>query len=144
MAFGCIRWTKSKHSKSKFFSELPGKPVGLIGHWWKTSLLECISFGKATSSCLWARKRHGRVSPQTQQWKHGVTLLGPCHLKFLLAVECLSTLPFTFIEFEFQFLQLTSRCIIFTLLITKRQQFLLLLNFRTLFFPVNTDLIVGK
>lgn len=72
------------------------------------------------------------------------TLLGPCHqLKFLLT--CRVNVPFSFVTVEFQFLQLTSPYVIFTLLFNcNREQSLLLLNFETLLFPENTDLVVGE
>lgn len=72
------------------------------------------------------------------------TPLGPCHqLKFLLT--CRVSVPFSFVTVEFQFLQLPSTYVIFTLLFNySRQQSLLLLNFETLLFPENTDGIVGE
>ena len=72
------------------------------------------------------------------------TPLGPCHqLKFLLT--CRASVPFSFVTVEFQFLQLTSMYVIFTLLFNyNRQHSLLLLNFETLLFPENTDGIVGE
>lgn len=52
---------------------------------------------------------------------------------------------FQFCDSEFQFLQLTSTYVLFTLLFNyNRQQSLLLLNFETLLFPENADLIVGE